>query len=80
MLSKIDKEKKYRAAKVVRNYKRCVYNTEDTYRASVNMAANAGKGFLDILDQDATLEIVNLHKNLNPQDFDNNIFDSIMAS
>ena len=66
LLSKIDKEKKYRAAKEVRNYKRCVFNTEDTYRASVNMAANAGKGFLDILDPEATLEIVNLHRNLNP--------------
>ena len=66
LLTKIDKEKKYKAAKEVRNYKRCVFNTEDTYRASVNMAANAGKGFLDILDQDATIEIVNLHRNLNP--------------
>ena len=80
LMSKIDKEKKYRAAKVVRNYKRCVFNTEDTYRASVNMAANAGKGFLDILDVDATIEIVNLHRNLNPQDFDSQIFNSIMAS
>lgn len=80
LLSKIDKEKKYKAAKVVRNYKRCVYNTEDTYRASVNMAANAGKGFLDILDHEATIEIVNLHKSLNPYDFDSQIFNSIMRS
>ena len=65
-MSKIDKEKKYKAAKVVRNYKRCVFNTEDTYRASVNNATNAGKGFLDILDVEATVDIVNLHKNLNP--------------
>ena len=80
LLSKIDKEKKYRAAKAVRNYKRCVFNTEDTYRASVNMAANAGKGFLDILDPEATLEIVNLHKQLNPEDFNSVIFNSIMKS
>lgn len=78
-MSKIDKEKKYLAAKQVRNFKRCVFNTEDTYRASVNMAANAGKGFLDILDEDATLEIVNLHRSLNPQDFDSAIFSSIAA-
>lgn len=80
LLSKIDKEKRYQAAKVVRNYKRCVFNTEDTYRASVNMAANAGKGFLDILDVDETLEIVNLHRSLNPRDFESNIFNSIMTT
>lgn len=80
LLSKIDKEKRNRAAKKVRNYKRCVFNTEDTYRASVNIAQNQGKGFLDILDHEATIEIVNLHKNLNPMDFDAEIFKSIMRS
>lgn len=44
------------------------------------MAANAGKGFLDILDHEATIEIVNLHKSLNPYDFDSQIFNSIMRS
>lgn len=80
LLSKQDRDKRQRAAKTVRNYKRCVFNTEDTYRASVNMAANAGKGFLDILDGESTIEIVNLHRNLNPQDFDSQIFSSILKS
>lgn len=44
------------------------------------MAANAGKGFLDILDGESTIEIVNLHRNLNPQDFDSQIFSSILKS
>ena len=54
LLPKIDKEAKYNAAKVIRNYKRCIFNTEDTYRANLNLTENAGKGFLEVLEHDAT--------------------------
>ena len=54
LLPKIDKKAKYNAAKVIRNYKRCIFNTEDTYRANLNLTENAGKGFLEVLEHDAT--------------------------
>jgi len=38
LMMKIDKDKRQRAAKKVRNFSRCVFNTEDTYRTSVNVA------------------------------------------
>ena len=77
---KIDKQKKNKAAKIVRNYKRCVYNMEDNFRTAVNQASNAGKGFLDILPQEETIEVVSLHKSLNPQDFESPLFNSIMSN
>jgi len=80
LLSKIDKIKKNKGAKQVRNFKRCAYNMENTFRQAVNNAVTTqGKGFLDILPQEETIEVVSLHKSLNPEDFDSPLFNSIMA-
>jgi hypothetical protein len=80
LTSKIDKDARYKAARFVKSFKRCVYNTEDTYRVNINTAANHGKGFLDIMGQEDTIEVVNLHKNLQPEDYDSPLFNSIMES
>lgn len=32
LISKVDKNKKYVAARTINNYKNCVYNTEDIFR------------------------------------------------
>jgi hypothetical protein len=39
---------------------------EDNFRTAVNSASDTGKGFLDILPQEETIEVVSLHKSLNP--------------
>jgi hypothetical protein len=41
---------------------------------------SSSKGFLDVLSADETIEIVNLHRQLNPEDFDYGIFNSIINS
>jgi len=52
---------------------------EDYFRATVNQSSNHGKGFLDILAPEENIEVVKLHKNLNPEDFDSPLFNNIMA-
>ena len=52
---------------------------EDYFRATVNQSSNHGKGFLDILPPEETIEVVKLHKHLNPEDFDSPLFNNIMA-
>ena len=46
LLAKIDKQKKNKAAKLVNNFKRCVFNIEDNYKSLVNSATNKDKHFL----------------------------------
>lgn len=65
-------------AKYIKNYKRCVYSYEDHYRTIFNKTDNFRKGFLDLLTHDDTIEMVNLHKQLNPEDYDKDIFNSII--
>lgn len=77
----IDKTKKFRGAKYIKSYKRCVFNVEDNFRSTVNQSgANGGIGFLDILSTDDTIDIVNLYRHLNPEDFESDLFNNIMAS
>lgn len=38
------------------------------------------KGFLEVLSPEDTIEIVNLHKQLNPEDFSYGLFNSILQS
>jgi hypothetical protein len=46
----------------------------------VNSIKENQKGFLDVLTSEETIEIVNLHRQLNPEDFDYGIFNSIINS
>ena len=55
-----------------------MFNAEDFFRASVNQPSNTGKGFLDILPPEDTVEVVKLHKHLNPEDFDSPLFNNII--
>lgn len=61
-------------------FQRCVYNFEESYRATAIQQKNSQAGFLDLLTSDEAIEIVNLHRQLNPEDFDYGIFNSIIGS
>ena len=58
-----------------------MYNFEESYRSTASVHKDSSsKGFLDVLSADETIEIVNLHRQLNPEDFDYGIFNSIINS
>jgi len=75
----VEKQKKIAASKKVRSYKRCLYYFEDTYRNLLIQQAKHGKGFIDLLNTDEIVEIVAMQKQLSPEDFDTELFNSITA-
>jgi len=70
LFSLVDKAKKIRAAKFIKAFQRCVCNFEENFRATK-------AGFLDVLTPDEARDIVHLHKQLSPEDFDYGIFNLI---
>ena len=71
LLSKIDRQKKNKAAKKINNFKRCIFNIEDNVRNVSNSNINREKLFLEFLPKKETIEAFSFYRKLNPEDFEN---------
>lgn len=81
LLNSVDKAKKIRGAQLVKAYQRCIYSFEETYRLNSGVSKDGQKGgFLDVWSPDETKDIVYLHRQLSPEDYDNFLFTSILNS
>jgi len=76
----IDREARFRGAQKIKNFKRCIFNFEETFRQEQTKPGNQGKGFLEVLPKDQTIEVVGLYKKTNKQDFNNEMFNNIVKN
>ena len=74
----IDREARFRGAQKIKNFKRCIFNFEENFRQEQSKPGNQGKGFLEVLPKDQTIEVVKLYKKTNKQDFNCNFFNSVV--
>jgi hypothetical protein len=69
----IDKTNRNNAAKNVSNFKRCLYNLEDTYRT-----LSQQHQVMEEMPQDDAVELIKIHKQLQPEDFNTGYFNQII--
>lgn len=62
------------------NFKRCIYNFEENFRNLQQLPGNLGKDFMNILNHQDTLKVVDMYKKINPINFDCNFFNNIVKS
>jgi len=74
----IDREARFRGAHKIKNFKRCIFNFEENFRQEQSKPGNQGKGFLEVLPKDQTIEVVKLYKKTNKQDFNSDFFNSVV--
>ena len=84
LLDGVQAKLKIDAAKRVRLYKRAVLTYEECVRSAFeeeleHPRRQSNRNFLEALPMQQVVEIVDLHKHLAPDDFDNELFNSIMS-
>jgi pyruvate/2-oxoacid:ferredoxin oxidoreductase beta subunit len=81
LLNTVEKALKIKGAQLVKAYHRCIYNYEETYRMNQSQQKDGQRGgFLDVWTPDETRDIVYLHRQLSPEDYDGFLFTSILDS
>ena len=83
LMNKISKTSKMRAAKRTKQFKRYTLYFEEEVRHKIGKDTTMKgtfetDGFFEILGEEDVIDIVDVHKKLSPEDFDNKLFDSIL--
>lgn len=74
----INRESRFSGAQKIKNFKRCIYNYEENFRTEQAKTGNQGKGFFEVLPKEQVIEVTNLYRKVNKQDFNSDIFNNIV--